>query len=449
MSDPTTCLHEGGRRPGRLAAALAGAAALAALAVAAGAGAADLEPRVPAGRVLSEAGTLLAREESGEPWSVAGRGEDVHSRDLLLALPGLRAELAPLPGSVRVTLWGNLPELSDFPGLESAVVLHDSRAFDLDLSLARGRVVLTNARSEGPARVWLRVLDDAGGELTLDGPGSSVAVEVYGRWPRGVPFAREPRPQDRPAEVLSLWALKGSSALRIHGVRHRLSPPPGPALFQWDSVTGPDEGPQRREHLPSWADGAAGASRDWDGILGEVRETIARRGPSDGLRDLLEEGGKAGGDKGKRLQQVAVLGLGATGEVHRVAAALEDPDHPAARTAAVLALRHWIGSAPGHDARLYRLLTDALGYSRKQAEAVMQLLHSPFDPDAAETYEALIAYLRHNRLAVRELAYWHLQRMTPSAEVVPFDAAGPEEERAKSVAAWKKLLADGKLPPKR
>jgi hypothetical protein len=132
-----------------------------------------------------------------------------------------------------------------------------------------------------------------------------------------------------------------------------------------------------------------------------------------------------------------------------VAGALEAPRHGAARAAAVLALRHWIGQAAGHDQRLFHLLTDALGYSQKQAEAVMQLLHSPFEPGQAETYEALIAYLGHKRLAVRELAFWHLRRMVPADEVVAFDAAAPPEERARAIAAWRKLLADGKLPPKR
>jgi hypothetical protein len=444
MSDPSRSLKAGGPSA-RLRLAV-----LAVILIATGrAAAADLEPRVAAGKCQSEPGTLLTQEAPGETWEVATAGEQLHSRDRLLALPGLQAVVEPRSDAVRVTLWGNLPQLSSFPGLESAVVLHDSRAFDLDLSLLRGRVVLANRKSEGAARVWVRVLD-GGSELLLEEPGSEVALEVYGRWPRGVPFAREAVPQHRPAGVLGVLALKGRSVLRVGGMGHHLSPPPGNAIFHWDSVAGPEEAAQRLDRLPAWADAAAepAAASEWAGLLKEVREAVARKGPVAALGDLLAHADSRG-ERGRHQQEVAVLGLGALGDITRVVGALEDSRHAAARAAAVIALRHWIGEAAGHDQRLYHVLTDALGYSQKQAEAVMQLLHSPFDPGQPETYEALIAYLGHKRLAVRELAYWHLQRMVPADEVVPFDAAAPEEERARSIAAWRKLLADGKLPPRR
>src|SRR5262245_3560979 len=149
----------------------------------------NLEPRVAVGKCLTPPGTLLAREAPGEAWTVVGADDSVHSRDLLLALPGVRAEVQPGAGDVRLTLWGNLPELSDFPALESAVVLHDSRAFDLDFTLDRGRVVLANRKKKGPATVWVR-LPTTAWSLTLSEPGDEVALELVGRWERGVPFQR-------------------------------------------------------------------------------------------------------------------------------------------------------------------------------------------------------------------------------------------------------------------
>ena len=58
----------------------------------------------------------------------------------------------------------------------------------------------------------------------------------------------------------------------------------------------------------------------------------------------------------------------------------------------------------------------------------MQLLHSPFDLDRPETYDALIAYLRHSRLPVRELARWHLYRLVPAGRKIVYDAAASEAD---------------------
>ena len=70
-----------------------------------------------------------------------------------------------------------------------------------------------------------------------------------------------------------------------------------------------------------------------------------------------------------------------------------------------------------------------------------------FDHAQAETYETLIAYLKHRKQAIRELAHWHLVRLAPVGRDIPFDAAATVAARAKSAEAWKKLIPDGELPP--
>jgi uncharacterized protein (TIGR03000 family) len=95
---------------------------------------------------------------------------------------------------------------------------------------------------------------------------------------------------------------------------------------------------------------------------------------------------------------------------------------------------------------LYEALQSDLGFSKNDAETVLQLLHSPFDLEQPETYETLIAYLRHRRQAVRELAAWHLYRLAPIGQKIPFNAAASPEEHAKAAAAWKKLIPSGELP---
>ncbi len=56
-------------------------------------GIASWEPRVAVAKYLSPVGGLLVNEQLGQPWRTLGQGADIHSRDLLLALPGMRGRL--------------------------------------------------------------------------------------------------------------------------------------------------------------------------------------------------------------------------------------------------------------------------------------------------------------------------------------------------------------------
>ncbi len=81
---------------------------------------------------------------------------------------------------------------------------------------------------------------------------------------------------------------------------------------------------------------------------------------------------------------------------------------------------------------------------------MLTLLHSFGDEDLArpETYEMLLAYLGSDRLAVRGLANWHLYRLVPAGRKIGYNPLAPEEERARAIREWKKLIPSGQLPPK-
>jgi hypothetical protein len=404
-----------------------------------------LEPRVEAGKNLSAPGALLARPAVDRYWQAVEPQATVHSRDLLLALPGVKAVVEPRAESVRLTLWGNLPEVSAFSGFESAVVLHDSRAFDLDFTLDRGRVVLTNAKARGPARVWVR-LPGRAWQLTLAERGDEVALEVYGRWPRGVAFSKEARPGEGPTNVVNVEVLKGRVDLTTAGIAHSLTAPPGPAYFHWDSLAGADAGPQKLDKLPDWADPKAPRSTARlaaEQVAAAFLAGLKGRDPTTALLDLLGQADRETDKTKAALQrEFAVLGLAALDELPRVAEALADK-HAAVREAATVALRHWIGEAAGRDVALYHLLIDRLNYPEAQADTVLQLLHSPFQADQPEAFRTLLAYLRHDKLAVRSLALWHLRRLVPAGKSIAFDPAAPEAEREKGYAEWRKLIASG------
>jgi hypothetical protein len=409
-----------------------------------------VEPRVAAATNGASTGALLVRERLDRGFQPAEKGETLYTRDTLMTLPGIKADVDASGGGVRLTLWGNLRQLSEFPGLQSAVILHDSRAFDLDVTLLRGRIVLTNRREKGPARVWVR-LPAEGWQITLPNPGDAVGVERYGRWPRGTGFVENPQAADVPTIAVVLILVKGQAELKTEKNQYALTAPPGTGIVYWDSVVGQDGPPRRADKLPDWADPGRVVPAEGK-TIDEVMERFAalkERTPAEALLHLLADADKdKDAPRAAIEREVALTGLQAIDFLEPVGAALGDPKHADTRDAAVQALRHWIGDSPGRDVELYRRLIGGLGYPPAQAATIMQLLHSPFDPGLAETYDTLLTYLQHDKLAIRELARWHLYRLAPAGRDIRYDPAAAPEERAKAVAAWKKLIADGKVLPK-
>lgn len=410
------------------------------------------EPRIIVAKYLSPVGDLLVNEHPGQPWRTVGYRGDIHSRDLLTALPGIQARLATSPRAVELTLWGNLPKLSEFSGLECAVMLHDSRSFDLDFTLRRGRVIVINRKESGAARVWLRI-EGAGFQLTLGEPGDSVCIALYSYWPRGVPFSLTPKPDDVLVQTLNIVAIKGQADVKVSGVQHALSAPPGRSYFHWDNINGPDATPRQRNQLEPWADPSRQPPEDAKPLL----ETIAKyqaavkdNDPRTVLFDLLSAADKEEDrEQAKATAEFAVFGLAAINDIDRVMQALDDPRRAEVRRAAALALRHWIGADAGRDRLLYHFLVDQLKYSKHHSATVLQLLHSAFAADEPETYETLIEYLRHDKLAIRELAWRHLSRLVPEDIAAPYDPAASPAQRAKAYEAWKELIPSGSLPARK
>ncbi len=154
--------------------------------------------------------------------------------------------------------------------------------------------------------------------------------------------------------------------------------------------------------------------------------------------------------KAPGARAMAVYTAGAMGRLDALLEELHATDSPEARAAAVFALRHYAGVSAANDVKVYEALKRQK-YSPGQAGIAMYLLHGigPAEQKEPDTFDALIRYLDHSQLGIRELAAWHLGRLAPEGQKIAFDAAAPAEERARGQKAWRVLIPAGKLPQPR
>jgi uncharacterized protein (TIGR03000 family) len=400
------------------------------------------ERRVAVAKCVTEGSMLLRREEPAKPWHLVENKEELFSGDLLVG--GLGAALDSRNGAVRLSLQSDLDNASPFPIVETAVILHESADADLDFTFDRGRVDLRNQKKEGPAHVRVH-LHGKTGELVLTEPGARVALEVYGRWPRGVRFTKDPKAEDHPALACLALALHGESIVKEQSGEFLLKAPPGPALLITDGFAGVAPERHHLEQLPAWATGGTESER-----AKKIKANLAK------FRDLFRKQpigevlGQMVNAEDESVRRNAVNLMGALDDLPRLAQALANSKHADVWENGVLALRHWIGRGPGQDLKLYNGMIATGKYTPAQAAIVMNLLHSFGDDDLAQpdTYEVLINYLDNDNLAIRGLAYWHLSRLVPEGKKFGYNPLAPKEERARAVKEWRNLIPEGKMPPK-
>lgn len=421
-------------------------ATLAAALLAAWAAPARAADRQPAGTCAGEDASIVRREAPGKPWQVVKHGEQLYTGDLLVGMPGAAIDSAD--GAVRLTLLSDPDQRSPYPVLEAAVVLHRSAGHDLDFTLDRGRVNLTDRKKEGPAKVRVRFHDQSWG-VALEAPGAEVALQLFGRWSAGVRFNPKPGPKDVPTANLLLLVVKGEARVRHGGVTHLMRAPPGPALLHWCNEA-PGEAPEALEALPPWADARrrdTERAKRLKAAMDKFRKLALEKSLPAAIAQYLASDQPA-------ERTMAIIFLGATDDLAGMRQVFHDPKQRDMWDTAVLVMRQWIGRGAGQDRRLYQGLMTVGKYTPAHAATVMQLLHSFGEADLArpELYEMLVRYMGHEALGVRGLAHWQLYRLVPEGQKIGFDPLAPREQREKARAEWKELvekeIAAGQLPRK-
>jgi hypothetical protein len=419
------------------------------------------EERREIGRYVLQAGptpSLLLTEPDGKPgWQRVQPDGMVGTRQRLLALPGYHGVIRTT-GGVQLRLAGNVPEFVPLPLLESAVVVYAPRQpVDLEFTLDRGRVLVANEKMTGPANVRVRFHREVIGkqvneevwDLTLD-EGGEVGLELAGRHTSQTPFGSGLSP----LAELNLVVLKGTARVKVGYQTFTMQGPPGPGLLTWNNVDKGVQGPVHLKEVPVlWAKSlprnelADRTKRAIDELFkGFANEKVP-------VEVTLQQALKSE-DSAQRV--LAILCMGAIDDLSALIDALGDEDgqHSDVRLVAIHALRHWLGRNDEQQDKLYDSIRNKGAlldkkYSRDEAETVMTLLHGFTDQQRGEpeTYESLIANLRHNKIGIRELAYWHLIRMVPQGRAIPYDPAGTTDQRQFTFEQWKKLVPEGKLPP--
>lgn len=373
----------------------------------------------------------------------------------LTALPACRRHV-DLDRGLRLTLWGNMPEQVPLGLYESSVILHAQDVLHLDLTLRRGRIVLTN-RKDKAAFIRLRFENPVGirgedfADITLHERDAEIIVDRM--TDMGLePFYPDPKNPNRvgPTASMGFFVVRGTVSLKHGDVTFGLSPPPGACLLFWSSIKGL-EGPQSfPEVLPVFqADPPLPEKADpkFRAALAKARDSLAHKLGMQPPDVALTESLKAQGDEA--LRRLAVRSLAALDDVSRVLEMLDPPSkYPELRQEANLTLQDWIGHGKDYDYRLFDILREK--YSNTESQRIMELFHRFSAKQAAmpETYELLIDYLVNPNPIIREMGAWHLYNLVPAGRSIPYSSLADRNLRETSRQAWQRLIPPGRLPPR-
>jgi hypothetical protein len=399
---------------------------------------------------------LLHYDPEKRQWQrVDNKKSEVVTGRPLVSLPGYKSVVA-LKNGVRLTLWGNVPELWPSPPVfESLVQLHHADPFDADLTLRRGRIVLANTRPDKEAQVRVRFDNPTNPaqkqtwDLTLDPRDTEVALERFGRLQGGEPFYKDPKDKMNkgPLADVALLVLRGRARLKTDEMTVPLEAPPKRAVMLWNSVSGmgnpiplPDVPHWARTPLPplplpgdkqQLAQRRADFYRARDNLNGALSGKVER--VDVGLANALKAA-----DPSERM--LVVRCVGALDELDSLMDALTDEAHPDVRLTAIEEMKQWITYSRDHDYRLYDVLKAR--YKIGEADNIMQLLHGFSSQDLAkkEPYETLIDYLTNPNPAIRELAATYLYTLIPEGRGVKYNAYDDSRERERAQHEWTRLL---------
>ncbi len=234
-----------------------------------------------------------------------------------------------------------------------------------------------------------------------------------------------------------LFVVRGSATVSRDGgdVTHHLQP--GSEWLAWSfGPTAPSQ-PEPMLAVPGWSD-----------PQGVTLSAVQRRyatlyekefAPDQPVADSIAPVVK---DRQPRIAELATQTMAVTDNVSALVVGLGS-EHEEARLAAIVGLREWLPRSEENGQVLLNALAGI--YRQPDAEILQRLLWGFSDQDARNefTSQELVEWLSHQELAVRELAIFHLYRLTDRRYDYYPNAAAPQREAAAN--RWRDFLKQGKM----
>lgn len=317
-------------------------------------------------------------------------------------------------------------------------VTDPTKDLPMGINLLRGRVILqpaepAEAAAGAPAPVKLLLsIQGATWQLELADPATRCGIEVIPREPRQLE-------EDFGTHGWSgnLYVWSGTVKLTTaEGQEQTLTAPDSLVL-----ATDPNN-PQ-----------AAVNSKDlpnWDRRLSTIAQKNARLFADEFKADELSAHDALLGLVDSRvyaLSRQAVCCLGLVGDYEMMLEVLDRNEHHESRVAAINCLRTWVNEDPENRVKLKTAI--AAKFYPEEVDVVYRLIWGYQDQDARskQTSEQLVGWLEHDRLAVRELAWYYIKSLT-NRKLEVFDARGTPMHINAAVQKIRKILEkDGTLLP--
>ncbi len=397
------------------------------------------EVPMPEVRYTSARGVLLGRESSGGDWMLLPRGGKVRSGQRLVSPEPFESDLRIAGVPVRVRLWG-----------ETAATLSGCANGVCEVTIDRGRVVFHSGPPSADAvePVVLRlVIGTRAWRLELLAPDTICGIQVRPRFPSS--FEQE---FGDDWYLGDLTVSSGSVRLTREADPADTNPDQAAArsLVQgdWLSLTPADldtdgEGPKSLPFQTGWlVRGSQSISaaertmstrfeREFD-LEQPIRLSVvaAVKSPLSGISEL------------------AVGCLAMTDQLGPLVQSLAESEYSGSRVAAFDGLRLWVagvgagagaGAGAGDRGKLLKAELRRW-FERQEVESVYRLLWG-FDKSAGSLKESsiqLVDWLNDDRVAIREMAFYHVSRITGRKYEYRPDA--PAGRRQAAVSRWRAHL---------
>jgi hypothetical protein len=381
---------------------------------------------MPAIQYTSVSGILLHYEERKNDWFVMPKRAMVHPGDRLAAPEPFEAELDIGKGEGTVMLVGPA----------SVRVAGPSEAAPAGFQISQGRVIFKNTGNE-PLTLSL-VVQDQLWRLELLAAGTQCGIEFTPKEPDT--YEQEVGDDFYTGTLYvtdgSVRLADGTGVVRVIDARSKLSLTPA------DRAKGDEWRPTPLAGLPEWMDPEFPTSysdRQYAGLFEKIFE------PDLGVQASIPPSMK---HSRPRMAELAVECLALTHCYRPLVQALAESDHEESRMVAFHGLRQWLPTDPANR----NLLKDELAkrFPEYDAKTVYDLLwgYRPNEVANPTTAQMLVDWLMHDQVIIREMAFYHVYRLTGRKNA--YRPLAPEGHRRTAVKRFQNYIdkEGGLLPEK-